>query len=106
MNPGDALLHNPPDLFKHVGVLLVHPVSQISTIVQDLTGKKSNTFESVDKHINDHVLALCVVESYVCLLCLHHWYHVGLPALGVDAMINAPPEIIFRFSLPGKHRHT
>lgn len=105
MNPGDALLHDPSDLFKHVGVLLVHPVSQISTIVQDLTGKKSNTFESVDKHINDHVCSReCL--SYVCLSYLHHWYHVGLPALGVDAMINAPPEIILRFSLPGKHRHT
>lgn len=49
---------------------------------------------------------LCVIERCVCVLYLHHWYHVGLPALGVDAMINAPPEIILGFSLPGKHSHT
>lgn len=29
--------------------------------------------------------------------------HVGLPTLRVDAAVNAPPEVVFRFSFPGKH---
>lgn len=40
MNPGDALLHDAPDLLEHVGVLLVHPVGQVSAVVEDLTDKE------------------------------------------------------------------
>lgn len=29
-------------------------------------------------------------------------HHVGLPALHVDAAIDAPPEIVFRFSFPSE----
>lgn len=36
VNPGDALLHDAPDLLEHIGVLLVHPVRQVPAIVQDL----------------------------------------------------------------------
>lgn len=31
-------------------------------------------------------------------------HHVGLPTLDVDAAVDAPPEIVLGFALPGKHR--
>lgn len=31
-----ALLHYPLDLLKHVGVFLVNPVGEISSVIQDL----------------------------------------------------------------------
>lgn len=37
VNPGDTLLHNALDLLEHIGVLFVDPVSQVSTVIQDLT---------------------------------------------------------------------
>lgn len=33
-------------------------------------------------------------------------YHVCLPAFHVDTAINAPPEVIFWFTFPGKNRNT
>lgn len=33
-------------------------------------------------------------------------YHVGLPAFHIDTPIDAPPEVIFRFTLPCKHAET
>jgi len=33
-------------------------------------------------------------------------YHVGLPAIYVNTAVNAPPEVILRLPLPGKHGNT
>lgn len=33
-------------------------------------------------------------------------YHVGLPAVDVNTAVNAPPEVILRLPLPGKHGNT
>lgn len=37
VNPSDTLLHNAPDLLEYIGVFLVHPVCQVSSIIKDLT---------------------------------------------------------------------
>ena len=29
--------------------------------------------------------------------------HVGLPVLGVDALVDAPPEVLLSLSAPGEH---
>lgn len=34
------------------------------------------------------------------------YYHVGLPAIYVNTAVNAPPEVILRLPLPGKHGNT
>lgn len=39
MNASDALLYDAPDLLEHIWVFLVHPVCQVPTVIQDLTGK-------------------------------------------------------------------
>lgn len=36
MNPSDTLFHNAPDLLEYIGVFLVHPVCQVSSIIKDL----------------------------------------------------------------------
>lgn len=41
-----------------------------------------------------------------CMVGLSGWYHVGLPAFGVDTVVNAPPEVILWLSLPCKHRYS
>lgn len=47
MNPGDTLLDNAPDLLEHVGVLLVHPVSQVTAVIKDLTGNTYHLLKSL-----------------------------------------------------------
>lgn len=39
MNASDALLYNTPDLLEHIWVFLVHPVCQVPSVIEDLTGK-------------------------------------------------------------------
>lgn len=33
-------------------------------------------------------------------------YHVGLPTLSVDTLVDTPPEVILRLPLPSKHGNT
>lgn len=40
VDPGDALLYDAPDLLEYTGVFLVHPVCQVSSVIQDLTGER------------------------------------------------------------------
>lgn len=40
VNPSDTLLYNPPDLLEYVGVFLIHPVCQVSPIIQDLISRR------------------------------------------------------------------
>lgn len=37
MHTSDTLLHDALDLLEHVGIFFIDPVSQVSTIIQDLT---------------------------------------------------------------------
>lgn len=39
VHTSNTLLHDALDLLKHVGIFFINPVSQVSTIVQDLTIK-------------------------------------------------------------------
>lgn len=39
VNTSDALLYNTPDLLEHIWVFLVHPVCQVPSVIEDLTGK-------------------------------------------------------------------
>lgn len=41
------------------------------------------------------------MESPLCTVCVN--YHVGLPAVSPDTLINTPPEILFWFSSPSEH---
>jgi hypothetical protein len=50
VNPGHTLLYDALDLLEHVGVLLVDPVGQVPSVVQDLTSGVRN------KRINGAVL--------------------------------------------------
>lgn len=50
-------------------------------------------------------------RTFVLLLKEGNWqefygYHVRLPPLHVDALVDTPPEVILRFPLPGKNCHT
>lgn len=36
MHPGDAFLYDALDLLEHVGVFFIDPVSQVTTVIQDL----------------------------------------------------------------------
>lgn len=40
MNPSDTLLYNAPDLLEYIGVFLVHPMCQVTSIIKDLTDKR------------------------------------------------------------------
>lgn len=93
VNTSYTLLHDAPDLLEHIWVFLVHPVCQVSSIIKNLTGNRDTNRwkEKQISHLRD-------INSI-------HYYHVGLPALGVDTAINAPPEIILRLPFPGKHHH-
>lgn len=47
---------------------------------------------------------LCISRgSYVTCKQSRSSYHVGLPGLSADTMVNTPPELILRFSSPRKH---
>lgn len=39
MDASDALLYDTSDLLEHIWVFLVHPVCQVPSVVQDLTGE-------------------------------------------------------------------
>lgn len=47
VNPGDTLLDNAPDLLEYIGVLLVHPVSQVTAVIKDLTGNTYHLLKSL-----------------------------------------------------------
>lgn len=40
VHTGHTLLHNPSDLLEYVGVLLINPMGQIPTVIQDLKNSK------------------------------------------------------------------
>lgn len=49
MHTSDTLLHDALDLLEHVGIFFIDPVSQVSTIIQDLTfGEKQFTIGGVE----------------------------------------------------------
>lgn len=47
VNPSDTLLYNAPDLFEYIGVFLVHPVCQVSSIIKDLTGNEYHLLKNI-----------------------------------------------------------
>lgn len=49
MHAGDTLLHDALDLLEHVGVFLIDPVSQISTVIQDLTEEDEQSGGQMEK---------------------------------------------------------
>lgn len=117
MNPCNTLLDNAPDLLEHVGVLLVHPVCQVTAVIKDLKGNtyhllKRDTIINTEKHEIpqwSHGRIDFATKTSVFLFVSFTQlskYHVRLPTLCVDATVNTPPEIILRLPLPGKHSHS
>lgn len=47
-------------------------------------------------------------DCYMCQMfrCSQTTHHIRLPSFHVDTAIDTPPEVIFRFSLPGKDRES
>lgn len=43
VHAGHTLLHDALDLLEHVGVFFIDPVSQISTVIQDLSDHRRQT---------------------------------------------------------------